>query len=330
MSLMLLMSRQGRSPTTLVLVSFVSMVVLGLLLHHFTTTLLKQHFPTQLCQRRASDRFGATDVIVAVRTSPSKKRLREAIRKSMYHPSVRAVLPWQVVFYMGYSVDLVKSRALRREVLKGDVIIAPHEAVVENIVKIFIDTIRWVHEQCTPQLKYFIHTNDTTLVDLLAAHEYIAALNETNERYFHCKPVQLVMVNRDRNSSTYVPETLFRDEYWPTYCEGDAYIIHAKHLKPLVLGSEAIKQYPQLTQYVTGHLPVLARVGHKNITDKVGAQDEELRKGEVVRVRPIFVSKLNTSSQWRPQWLKTLICYTSADKTKEMADGIVNKLQMLE
>ncbi|KAK8756514.1 hypothetical protein V5799_000785 [Amblyomma americanum] len=220
------------------------------------------------------------------------------------------------------------SRALRREVLKGDVIIAPYEAIVQNSVKIFIDAIRWVHEQCAPHLRYFIHTNDTTLVDLLAAHEYIAALNETNERYFHCVPVQLVLVNRDTNSSSFVPEYLFRDDYWPTYCEGDAYIIHAKHLRSLVRGSEAIKQYPRLTQYVTGHLPVVARVGHKNITRKVRAEGVQQPADEVAPERPIFVSRLKSSSKWKPQWLKTLICYVGANETNEMTEKIVDKIKI--
>ncbi|KAH6943596.1 hypothetical protein HPB50_024783 [Hyalomma asiaticum] len=265
MSLMVMVARQSRSPTTLIVFSFVSMVLLGLLLHNFTGTLLRQHFPGQLCQRRGGD---ATAVVVAVRTRPNNFTLREAIRKSMGNSRVQAALPWKVIFYTGYSVDIVRSRALRREVLKGDLIIAPFEASFENTVKIFIETLRWISDQCLPGLEHLVHTNDTTMVNFVAAHEYMAGLEEEKDRHFHCAVAQLVPVERSPNSSMYVPESLFRDSLWPTHCEGDAFIVHAKHLKAIVLSSEAIAQYPLLGQYITGHLPVLARVGHRDIGTK--------------------------------------------------------------
>ncbi|KAL1427325.1 hypothetical protein MTO96_017613 [Rhipicephalus appendiculatus] len=193
--------------------------------------------------------------------------------KSMGHAAIRSALPWKVVFYTGYTVDIVKSRALRREVLKGDLIIAPYEASSENTIKIFIETIRWISQQCEPGMHHLVHTNDTTMVDFLAAYEYMNGLEDASDRHFHCAVVQLLPVERSLNSSNYVPEELFRDSMWPTHCEGDAFIVHARHLKALVLSSEAIPQYPLLGPYVTGHLPVLARLGHRNIANRNVASD---------------------------------------------------------
>ncbi|XP_070379087.1 beta-1,3-galactosyltransferase 9-like [Dermacentor albipictus] len=320
MSVLLAVTRHSRSPTTLIVFSFLSMVALGLLLHHFTGTMLRQHFPTQLCQAHGAN----TTVVVAVRTKPNNRSHREAIRKSMGHPMVRATLPWKVVFYMGYSADIVRSRSLRREVLKGDLIIAPYEASFENTIDIFMSAVRWIHDQCAPAMHHLVHTNDTTMVDFLAAHEHIEGLQEAEDRHFHCAVVQLARVDRNPNSSLYVPEALFRDTYWPTHCEGDAFIVHSKHLKPLVLSSEAIAQYPLLGPYVTGHLPVLARIGHRNITSRIrrlGAAPENQSFQ-----RPIFVSNVTEKFQWKAQWLKTLVCYADANNTG-MAERILRKVK---
>lgn len=322
MSILLAVTRQSRSPTTLIVFSFLSMVVLGLLMHHFTGTMLRQHFPTQLCQAHGAN----ITVVVAVRTKPNNYSYRSAIRNSMGHPVVRATLPWKVVFYMGYSADIVRSRSLRREVLKGDLIIAPYEASFENTIPIFIDTVRWIHDQCAPAMHHLVHTNDTTMVDFLSAHEYIDGLEEAEDRHFHCSVVQLVPVDRNPNSSTYIPEALFRDAYWPTHCQGDAFIVHSKHLQPLVLSSEAIAQYPMLGPYVTGHLPVLARVGHRDISPRMKRLDDVPANQN--SLRPIFVSNVTERSQWKAQWLKTLVCYANANKTtEEMTDRILRKIK---
>ncbi|KAL3197226.1 hypothetical protein MRX96_014835 [Rhipicephalus microplus] len=322
MSLMVMVSRQSRSPMTLIVFSFLSMVLLGLVLHHFTGTLLRQHFPTQLCRRRNAAGV-ATSVVVAVRTKPNNDTLRQAIRDSMAHSAVHSALPWEVVFYTGYTVDIVKSRALRREVLKGDMIIAPYEASSENTIKVFIETLRWISQQCEPGLHHLVHTNDTTMVDVLTAYEYMNGLEDASDRHFHCSMVQLLPVERSPNSSNYVPEELFRDSMWPTHCEGDAFIVHAKHLKALVLSSEAIPQYPLLGPYVTGHLPVLARLGHRNIANRTCTRRNLASKDD----RPIFIGSVTTKSLWWTRWLETLVCCQHSNKTEELAEQILRKLK---
>ncbi|XP_077528087.1 acetylgalactosaminyl-O-glycosyl-glycoprotein beta-1,3-N-acetylglucosaminyltransferase-like [Haemaphysalis longicornis] len=322
-----MVSNKGRSRVTTVLGIFVSLLVLGLVLHHFNSSLVRQHFPKQLC-RHASGKKD-TEVVVAVKTSPDNYATREAIRNSMASLAVRAVLPWQVVFYTGFSEDAETSRALRREALKGDLIISRYEHLELNTVKLFLDAIKWVHERCEPELRYFIHTNDSTLVDLVAVHELIS--NQTGEdRYFHCAPVKGVRVDRNVSSPTYLSLTQFADDVFPIFCEGDAFIINATFLKPLVLASEAIPQYPFLGAYVTGHLPVIARVGHKNLSPKILILDGKPEKVNCARTeRIIFLSNITRINQWKPLWLKSLICYESLNVTTNLiAERIVQNVHI--
>ncbi|XP_077528086.1 UDP-GlcNAc:betaGal beta-1,3-N-acetylglucosaminyltransferase 8-like [Haemaphysalis longicornis] len=260
------------------LVSFLTVLTPSLLVIQLTRASVPQHFPTHLCQRQANQ--PAIEVVLAVKTSPANFAERQAIRHSMASPPALAVLPWRVVFYMGYARDMAnvrslvstsrrRSRFLRWEVSnKGDLIIAPHEDHAQNTVKVLMHTIRWVHERCEPELRYFVHTNDSTMVDLVAAHEFLRNVTE-GARCFYCAPVSNVPVDRNVSSPTYVSKTLFPDQYFPTFCEGDAIIVPAKKLRPLVLASEAIAQFPLLGPYITGHLPVLAGIVHNDLSAKV-------------------------------------------------------------
>ncbi|KAH9365506.1 hypothetical protein HPB48_016284 [Haemaphysalis longicornis] len=164
---------------------------------------------------------------------------------------------------------VVRSRALRRETLKGDIIVTPHEHQVQNTVKFFLDATRWVHERCQPKLRYFIHTNDSTMVDLVAVHEFLSGMNG-EDRHFYCGVVYRVPVDRNVSSPAYVTGTQLPDKHFPSLCEGDAFILPAKFLKSLVVAPEAIPQYPVLGPYVTRHLPIMGQVGHKQLSAKVG------------------------------------------------------------
>ncbi|KAH9384082.1 hypothetical protein HPB48_026065 [Haemaphysalis longicornis] len=262
-----MVANRSRSPVTILLVSFVSVLVLGLVFRHLEKALDRQYLPKQLCHAAGEK---AIQVVVAVRTSPNNYDTRQAIRSSMASPAVRALLPWQVVFYMGHSLD---RKTFSRAPTGGSQGRHHHHPLRNttsgNTVKCFLHAIRWVHERCEPNLRYLIHTNDSTMVDLVAAYEYIWNMSGGN-RYFYCSPVSNVPVDRDANSPTYLSETQFSKPHFSTFCEGDAFIVPAELLKTLVKVSQAIAQYPLLGPYVTGDLARVAEVGHRNISTKVG------------------------------------------------------------
>ncbi|XP_077552424.1 acetylgalactosaminyl-O-glycosyl-glycoprotein beta-1,3-N-acetylglucosaminyltransferase-like [Haemaphysalis longicornis] len=325
-----MVANRSRSPVTILLVSFVSVLVLGLVFRHLEKALDRQHLPKQLCHAAGEK---AIQVVVAVRTSPNNYDTRQAIRSSMASPAVRALLPWQVVFYMGHSLDRKTSHALRREALKGDIIITPYQHHARNTVKCFLHAIRWVHERCEPNLRYFIHTNDSTMVDLVAAYEYIWNMSVGN-RYFYCSPVSNVPVDRDANSPTYVSETQFSKPHFSTFCEGDAFIVPAELLKTLVKVSQAIAQYPLLGPYVTGDLARVAEVGHRNISTKIYAiSGEPPQLNCTATERPIFITNVSVIAQWKSLWIKTLVCYRNQTPLEANTSKIILqslKIELLE
>lgn len=318
MSVMPQLSRQGRSPVTTVLVGFLSLVVLGLLLRHFTDTLIRQHFPNQLCQHAAIK--PAVEVVVAVRSWPSNHANRQTIRKSLANPVLRSILPWRVVFYMGYSPDRKRSNFLRREVLKGDVIIAPFEALGNNAVNIFLDAARWVLNGCWPKLRHFIHTNDSTMVDVLAVDEFTRKLTEDSP-FIHCAVVGMVPVDRDVNSSTYIAESQLRDTHFPPFCEGDAFVVSTKDLKRLLLASPVVPRIPLLGPYVTGYLPVPYNISHKDIGGQIKAFSEQQPTSNcsTSTERSLFVTNVTKLSQWMPLWFRNLFCCLNQNSTTKQA-----------
>ncbi|XP_040068717.1 N-acetyllactosaminide beta-1,3-N-acetylglucosaminyltransferase 3-like [Ixodes scapularis] len=261
----------------------------------FPVAPLLHHYPNQLCCE-------PTRVLIVVKTYPSHKPLRQAIRETVASKSVTSALPWRVLFYMGHTEDKKMSTFLRKETRKGDVLIAPYSAESSNIIPIFIEAARWIVENCSPRLEYVVHINDTTFPDLLGLHEYIGKLDET-DRYFHCDDQHFVPVRRRPGDRFYVPETLYRDAFLPAHCEPDTFLVKSGYLKALVLASEVIPQYPLFGPYVTGHLTVLARLGHIDISKRM----------ELVSVHPdwdscaLFVSGLVNASLWKQYWFNRLL-----------------------
>ncbi|XP_077527863.1 uncharacterized protein LOC144139372 [Haemaphysalis longicornis] len=238
------------------------------------------------------------------------KEIEKLKKANKFIPSVHNTLVAIVSSPELVATERRRSRMVRREALRGgDIIITPYEDHERNTVKCFLDAVRWVHERCEPKLLYFIHTNDSTMVDLAAAYDALRNMSEGN-RYFHCSSVSNVSVDRDENSPTYVSKTQFSKPYFSTFCEGDAFIVPAEFLKPLVQASEAIAQYPLLGPYVTGDLAGQAKVGHRSISTKISAlSGEPPGLNCTTTERPIFITNVTVIAQWKPLWIKTLVCY---------------------
>ncbi|CAN8002318.1 unnamed protein product, partial [Ixodes hexagonus] len=260
--------------------------------HRFPDTPLLHHYPSRLCTE-------PTRVLIVVKTYPSNHLLRQAIRETIGHKAVTSAFLWRVLFYTGNTEDKVASSFLRKEIWKEDVFIAPYSAEPSNVVSVFIKMARWIHEKCMPQLEYLVHTNDTTFPDLLALHEYIDKLDKA-DRYFHCNDKHLVPVGRHPRDSLYIPQVLFRGDLLPGYCEPDAFVLKAQHLKALVLASEVIPQYPLFGPYVTGHLTVLARLGHTSISGMIDVASNNPNWSS----QALFITGLESPSLWKEYWMK--------------------------
>ncbi|CAN8002316.1 unnamed protein product, partial [Ixodes hexagonus] len=303
------------SPKAMFGVTFLSIWATMLRFHLFPDTPLLHHYPSRLCTE-------PTRVLIVVKTYPSNHRLRQAIRETIGHKAVTSAFLWRVLFYMGNTEDKNTSQFLRKEIWKEDVFIAPYSAESSNVVMVFIETARWIHEKCTPQLEYLVHINDTTFPDLLALHEYIDKLDET-DRNFHCNDKHLVPVGKHPTDSLYIPQTHFKDDLIPGYCESDAFVLKAQHLKVLVLASEAIPQYPLFGPYVTGHLTVLARLGHTSISGMIDVASNNPDWSS----QALFVTGLKKPSLWKEYWIKRWLKHSHVTNvTSLLASKVLSSL----
>ncbi|CAN8002314.1 unnamed protein product [Ixodes hexagonus] len=311
-----MISRQSRSPTGLLAVIFISLCSMGLILHEFTDGPLEQHYPTQLCT-------GAVQVIVAIRSAPGRYGTRQVIRKSIGNEATRRSLSWRIVFYMGFSRVPSTSHKLRREFKNDDIIVVPVPTSPLEAVPIFLETAKWLFRHCSAP--YVIHVNDTTFPDLVGLHAYIENLSE-EDYAFHCSDQHSVKVDRDpANAQFYVSDEELKDTVFPTFCEGEAFLLRRKFLNLLVLAAEATPQYPLFSQYVTGQLAQVGNLGHRSIAGQMAVASGNDQWTE----RKLFVAGVTKLSMWKKYWMKMLVCYEEKNnRTLYLTEQILSRVQI--
>ncbi|KAH9367734.1 hypothetical protein HPB48_000114 [Haemaphysalis longicornis] len=202
----------------------------------------------------------------------------------------------------------------------GDVLLAPFESRPNNSVDILLDVMHWVVQRCAKPrpLRLFVHTNDTVFVDVITLENY--SLNKTDRPSFYCKPVRGVEVGRDPERANYVPRHLFRGPVFPPYCEGDAFFINGSHLASLHRASLYALHYGLVPQYVTGHMAVLADMGHVDVSRMM------VDVGGVVgdrAARPnLFMSGVPVKT-WTDVWLRSLYNQTRHAPLERNLTGMI-------
>lgn len=298
------------------LLIIISLSYVGFAWHLYANGPFRKHSPNRLC---AED----VQVIVAYQTSPGHHSYRTVIRNTVGHAFVRGALPWRILFYMGYTEDRHTQNLLRKELLNNDLIVVPLQHHHRSAIPIFLETARWINSECGKNLRYLVHVSDTTFVDIAGLFEYLGNQNNA-DRYIHCRLVHLEPVERNPVARDAVPETVFRDSWFPTYCEAGLFVVGAQHLHRLVLAADAIPQYPLFPQYVTGHINVLLRLTHKDISNRT----EWRTDGTPEDKRKLFAFSVPKHFQWRKLWLRSSVCFADTNLTTKLMHDILRKIEV--
>lgn len=268
-----------------------------------------EHYPDRLCD-------GDVQVIVAYQTSPSNHFIRSVIRKSVGHGSVKAALPWRIVFYMGYTEARRTNTYLKRELVHDDLIVVLLQHRADSEIPIFLEAARWINNRCSRSLRYLVHANDSTFVDVMGLHEYMGNLTGA-DRHFHCILKRLEPVERNTALTDAFPGSTF-----PAYCEGGTFFLGARYLPSLLVAADAIPRYSLFAQYITGQLSVPMKLRHKDISERIGlaAYNQEERK--------LFLLGVKKSYKWKKLWLRSSICYTDTNLTWQLSESILRKINI--
>lgn len=328
MKVLFCVKRLCRSPLALVSICLLCVAALTLTSRARPALPVLSHYPNSLCAGNN------TQVALVIRTWPENSAIRDAIRDTIAHSAVRSALPsWTFLFYTGFVRNSTRMDAVRREMkTHGDLLVSPFEAADNNSVEIVLDVMRWVEQRCgkTRPLRLFVHINDSVFADPVALEGYSHQMTDTAKRpSFYCKPVKGVDVSRDPNGVNFVPRDLFRGPVFPPYCEGDAFFINGSHLGPLYAASLYALHYTLLPQYVTGHMAVIADMGHVDVAKRmhVAANPDVGRTGRKPREAQLFVTGM-WSSMWKDVWLYSLYNQTRETQLeKKLVEGIVERLK---
>ncbi|XP_050036082.2 acetylgalactosaminyl-O-glycosyl-glycoprotein beta-1,3-N-acetylglucosaminyltransferase-like [Dermacentor andersoni] len=318
--------RFSRSPLALLVICLLCVAGIAIMSRNPPVAPPFSHYPSSLCAGNS------TQVVLAIRTLPRHDAIRHVIRNSIAHGAVRLALPsWAFLFYMGFVRNSTRMDAVRGEIqTHGDLLVSPFESAVNNSVEIVLDMMRWVEDRCGKgrPLRLFVHVNDTVFVDPIALEGYLHQMNSTAPRpSFYCKPVKGVNVGRDPKGVNFVPRDLFRGPVFPPYCEGETFFINGSQLGPLYAASLYALHYTLLPQYVTGHMAVIADMGHVSIAERIASAGSGGKyTGRKVGKANLFITNM-WLSMWKDTWLYSL--YNQTRQThfeKKLTEIIVEQL----
>lgn len=331
MTLLYCVRRSSRSPLALLAICLLCLAGLAIISRKPPVAPPFSHYPSSLCAGNS------TQVVLAIRTLPRHDAIRHVIRNSIAHSAVRSALPsWAFLFYMGFVRNSTRMDAVRGEInTHGDLLVSPIEAAANNSVEIVLDMMRWVEERCGKgrPLRLFVHVNDTVFVDPIALEGYLNQMNNSTvaRPSFYCKTVKGVNVGRDPKGINFVPRDLFRGPVFPPYCEGEAFFINGSQLGPLYAASLYALHYTLLPQYVTGHMAVIADMGHVDIAQRIASAGNPESGGKYTG-RKVGKANLFITNMWLNMW-KDIWLYSLYNQTRQMqlekklTEIIVERLQ---
>ncbi|KAL1442413.1 hypothetical protein MTO96_030816 [Rhipicephalus appendiculatus] len=209
------------------------------------------------------------DTLFFVHVAPSKWERRIHLRATLFEEAARAAFNWTGVFFVGQDEDPLVNLWTKLEAeVTGDVVVFPYNDSFFTIVNKIVRGMRWVSEYC-PRVRHIVKIDHDVGVQPFELRRYLNENLPLENSSIHCSVWKHVKVLRDGRNKHCVPEDQLAMDYYPLYCSGRAMIMTMETMGKLYRASHLVKGYQIDDTYVSGHLALLANVGHVDITKNV-------------------------------------------------------------
>ena len=157
----------------------------------------------------------------------------------------------KIVFVLGKSYNSSLQEMINNEIQTYDDIVQYHfiDSYRNLTYKHFLG-IRWVQHHC-PHAKYLLKTDDDVIVKI---HDVIKFTQDSPEPFqgFYCRVLEKWLVRRDKMDPYYVSAEDYNETFFPPFCMGYAYILHAKWLNGIEEQSRKMTFFWIDDAFVTG------------------------------------------------------------------------------
>ncbi|ELU06541.1 hypothetical protein CAPTEDRAFT_148283 [Capitella teleta] len=205
-------------------------------------------------------------LLTYVHSAPAHHKRRMAIRETWGHPRNIPDVKIRVVFLMGYSEEKSYQDALQMESdMYGDIIQENFLDSYRNLTYKAIEGLKWITHHCS-QARFILKTDDDIFVNIfsLVTHlQSVFAEAALPNKLLLCLVWYHMKVVRDPKSKWYIPYHEFKEDFFPTYCSGSAFVMTPDVVRGMYNASLHTPFFWVDDYYVTGLLAHKVGVKHK-------------------------------------------------------------------
>ncbi|CAD5208596.1 unnamed protein product [Bursaphelenchus xylophilus] len=178
-----------------------------------------------------------TNVLILVISRPDGFRNRKAMRDSWiyYEDNPKNVT---VKFLIGRTNNTKVNLGLEEETQSFMDIVRYDYTDKYELLPLKVHAAFAFKEEFCPSAKYFMKTDDDTVVDLNRMNHFIET--NYNEKYlktpkmFLCSVYSGMKPHRDKGSKYYVPPSLYEPEDYPSFCQGCTYMASSDGIRAVL------------------------------------------------------------------------------------------------
>lgn len=230
-------------------------------------------------------------LLVYVHTAPEHHKRRTAIRETWGNPLNFKDIIIKLVFLMGRPKEqnIQDALALENEAY-GDIVQETFIDSYRNLTYKAIMGLKWITAHCN-HAKFILKTDDDIFVNIFNLVNHLKSMYSFRQgnlsKMVLCLVWYRMKVIRDPKSKWYIPYSEFKEDYFPTYCSGSAYIFTADVAVDMYNVSSQIPFFWVDDFYITGLL-----------AQKVGVKHEKFNS--VYSLGPsLFLEKFTEENKWR-------------------------------
>ena len=214
---------------------------------------------------------------------------RNFIRKAWASNTLLSGNPIRTVFIVGLTHNLHITMKLEQESMKhNDIIQGNFIDSYRNMTYKHVLGLKWITMFCNHS-QFVLKLDDDTLVNVANVINFMLYLpsNSSNKIDIYCDTFKNGNAHRRQNSKWYVSKIEFKDDKYPRYCQGYAYMTTPSIIKKLYESSLKIQFFWIDDVYITGIVAHTLNITHSKSVFPF--QFRCLEKKNVESIKCLFV-----------------------------------------
>lgn len=276
----------------------------------------ENHLEEGFCNGKLCPYLGErTDLLVAVTSAPYKFLNRKLIRQTWGHYS--SMKNVKIIFVLGKTTKELAKKIEKENQMYGDIIQGDFLDTYRNLTLKTLFILDWTSRNCN-KAKFLLKTDDDIFINVPLLLAFIGEINVQKQAiYGHLLKKSPVV--RNKTSKWYISNEEYKDDYYPDYLSGCAYLLPVHLAKELVSVSLQATIVPFEDVFVTG---ILAKILNLKLFYIRGFSSNRLKLSscESLKYISMHLQVHSTKSDgfidmWHKQLIGETFCKVKLDKS---------------